>query len=53
MKLARLDDSRRCLVLLGRIIAAPNLVDRLWDVLAPQDEVAPSPRIPPEVSWLQ
>jgi len=52
LKLARLDDSRRCLVLLGRIVSAPDLVDRLMDVLAPNDESSETPP-PPELSWLQ
>jgi len=51
LKLARLDDSRRCLVLLGRIVSAPELVDRLMDVLAPNENAEPP--TPPELSWLQ
>ena len=51
LKLARLDDSRRCLVLLGRIVSAPDLVDRLMDVLAPNENAEPP--TPPELSWLQ
>lgn len=53
LKLARADDSRRCLVLLGRIVSAPDLVERLMDVLRPQEESAPAPPSPPEIGWLQ
>ena len=36
LKLARHDDSRRCLLLLGAVLETPELVNRLWDVLNPQ-----------------
>lgn len=39
LKLARHDDSRRCLLLLGAVLDTPELVDRLWDVLGPQAEM--------------
>lgn len=38
LKLARHDDSRRCLLLLATVLDTPELVNRLWDVLAPQRE---------------
>ena len=36
LKLARHDDSRRCVLLLGAVLDAQELVNRLWDVLKPQ-----------------
>jgi len=36
LELAKHDDSRRCLVLLGAILETPQLVDRLLDVLKPE-----------------
>src|SRR5947209_20117206 len=36
LKLARHDDSRRCLLLLGAVLETPELVNRLWDVLNTQ-----------------
>jgi transcriptional regulator with XRE-family HTH domain len=39
LKLARHDDTRRCVLLLGAILDAPSLVDRLSDVLNPRQEV--------------
>jgi transcriptional regulator with XRE-family HTH domain len=54
VKLARVEDSRKCLVLLGRIVSAPNLAERLMDVLGPQEEIAADePPSPPELGWLQ
>jgi len=35
-RLARHDDSRKCLVLLAAIVATPGLVDRLLDTLKPE-----------------
>lgn len=35
LKLARHDDSRRCILLLGAVLETPELVERLWDVLKP------------------
>ncbi|HEY6292274.1 MAG TPA: helix-turn-helix transcriptional regulator [Terriglobia bacterium] len=35
LKLARRDDTRRCLVLMSAILEAPGLVERLLEVLAP------------------
>jgi transcriptional regulator with XRE-family HTH domain len=40
LALARHDDSRRCLLLLGAVLATPELLDRLWDVLKPTASVA-------------
>lgn len=40
LRLARHDDSRRCLLLLGTILENPELVDRLWEVLRPKSEEA-------------
>ncbi len=44
LKIARYDDSRKSLLLLSALLDAPELVDRLWEVLKPkeeaQDEVA-------------
>jgi len=37
LRLARHDDSRKCLVLLDSILDTPNLVDRLLAVLGPAD----------------
>lgn len=38
LKLARHDDSRRCLLLLGAVLETPELIDRLWQVLLPREE---------------
>ena len=38
LDVARHEDSRRCLVLLGAILDTPGLVDRLLQVLKPSDE---------------
>lgn len=37
LKLARHDDTRKCVLLLGAILDAPELIERLWDVLKPQE----------------
>jgi transcriptional regulator with XRE-family HTH domain len=37
LEAAKHEDSRRCLVLLGAILETPNLVDRLLQVLKPED----------------
>jgi transcriptional regulator with XRE-family HTH domain len=52
LKLARAEDSRKCLVLLGRIVSAPDLAGRLLDVLRPEEESATAPP-PSEIGWLQ
>ncbi|HEX4164522.1 MAG TPA: helix-turn-helix transcriptional regulator [Bryobacteraceae bacterium] len=36
LKVARHDDTRRCLLLLAAILETPNLVDRLWEVVKPE-----------------
>ena len=36
LEIAKHDDTRRCLVLLGAILETPQLVDRLLDVLKPE-----------------
>lgn len=38
LKLARHQDTRKCLLLLGAVLDTPELVDRLWDVLRPKEE---------------
>ena len=40
LKLARHDDSRRCLLLLAAVLETPELVERLWQVLLPKEEMA-------------
>lgn len=40
LEVARHADSRRCLLLLGEILKNPELVDRLWQVLAPDSDQA-------------
>lgn len=37
VQVAKHEDSRKCLVLLGAILETPNLVDRLLEVLKPQN----------------
>jgi len=39
LKLARHDDSRKCVLLLAAVLETPELVDRLWEVLQPKEEV--------------
>jgi transcriptional regulator with XRE-family HTH domain len=53
LKVARDDESRRCLVLLGRIVSAPDLAARLMDTLGPQEESGDLPSSSPEPGWLQ
>lgn len=36
LRLARHDDSRRCLLLLAGILDTPELVNRLWEILQPE-----------------
>jgi transcriptional regulator with XRE-family HTH domain len=38
LAVARHPDSRKCLLLIGAILKAPELVERLWDVLKPGSE---------------
>lgn len=42
LQLAKHDDSRKCLVLLGAILETPQLVDRLMEVLKPERERTPT-----------
>ena len=41
LQLAKHDDSRKCLVLLGAILETPQLVDRLMEVLKPERDAPP------------
>lgn len=40
LKLARHDDTRQCILLLGAVLDTPDLLERLWDVLKPKEESA-------------
>jgi transcriptional regulator with XRE-family HTH domain len=40
LKLARHEDTRKCVLLLGAILDAPSLVDRLSEVLKPKEQVS-------------
>jgi hypothetical protein len=53
VRLARHDDSRKCLVLLGAIVETPELVDRLLDALAPAAPLGAPPPASPDGAWLQ
>jgi transcriptional regulator with XRE-family HTH domain len=53
VRLARHDDSRRCLLLLGAIVETPHLVDRLLDALSVSSPSDPPPAAPGEAVWLQ
>ena len=37
LQIARHDDTRRCLLLLGAVLETPKLADRLWEVLREED----------------
>ncbi|MBV8070589.1 MAG: helix-turn-helix transcriptional regulator [Acidobacteriaceae bacterium] len=37
LRLARHDDSRRCLLLLSAVLDTPDLVERLWELLKPKE----------------
>lgn len=39
LKIARHDDTRKCVLLLAAVLETPDLVDRLWQVLAPKEEL--------------
>ena len=39
LKIARHQDSRKCIVLLQAVLETPDLVERLWDVLQPKEEI--------------
>ncbi len=38
LKIARHDDTRRCVLLLAAVLETPDLIERLWDVLKPKEE---------------
>jgi transcriptional regulator with XRE-family HTH domain len=38
LKLARHEDTRKCLLLLAAVLETPELVGRLWEVLGPKEE---------------
>jgi len=38
IKLARHEDSRKCLLLLKAVLETPELLERLWEVLQPKEE---------------
>lgn len=38
LKIARHDDTRRCVLLLAAVLDTPELVERLWDVLGKEEE---------------
>jgi transcriptional regulator with XRE-family HTH domain len=38
LKIARHQDTRKCVLLLAAVLETPDLVDRLWQVLAPREE---------------
>jgi len=37
LKIARHDDTRRCVLLLAEVLETPDLVNRLWEVLSPRE----------------
>ncbi len=39
LKIARHDDTRGCVLLLAAILETPDLVNRLWEVLKPKEEL--------------
>ena len=39
LKLARHNDTRKCLLLLCAVLETPELLERLWDVLQPKEEM--------------
>jgi transcriptional regulator with XRE-family HTH domain len=38
LKIARHEDTRRCILLLSAVLDTPDLVNRLWEVLKPKEE---------------
>jgi transcriptional regulator with XRE-family HTH domain len=50
LRLARHQDSRRCLLLLGEILETPELADRLCEVLQPDAVPAPVEGVPAPVN---
>ena len=53
LKLARHQDSRKCLRLLSAILDTPQLVERLLDVLQTSDRPVESPPAPARADWVQ
>jgi hypothetical protein len=43
VRVARNEDSRKCLILLGAILELPDLADRLLQVLSPREKGAAEP----------
>ncbi len=39
LKIARHDDTRKCVLLLAAVLETPDLVNRLWDVLKPKEQL--------------
>lgn len=39
LKIARHDDTRKCVLLLAAVLETPGLVERLWDVVGPKEEM--------------
>lgn len=39
LKIARHDDTRKCVLLLAAVLETPELVERLWDVLGSKEEM--------------
>ena len=46
LQLAKHQDSRKCLVLLGAILETPNLLDRLMEVLKPERTKSAAAKVP-------
>ena len=40
LRIARHDDTRKCVLLLAAVMETPDLVERLWEVLRPKEEKA-------------
>ncbi len=53
VQLARHDNSRKCLLLLGTIVETPHLVDRLLDALNASTSPAAPPPSEGDAGWLQ
>ncbi|MBV8550469.1 MAG: helix-turn-helix transcriptional regulator [Acidobacteriaceae bacterium] len=43
VRVARHEDSRKCMLLLSAVLDTPDLVDRLWEVLKPKEGVGNEP----------
>jgi hypothetical protein len=46
LQVAKHEDSRKCLVLLGAILETPNLLDRLLEVLKPERAKSSAAKVP-------